>query len=144
MEREFTNEQARTPLWRFAIRVYPEFKDELLSWQTNQQLNINDLLAIAYAMKHGYELADQWWLDEPLVQVRKLIHRVRLIRTRLKGEACYKEAQQLELQLEALDLQRLHQLLHEGHYAISIHALSKNLAIKKGAIAPLIKRLSSY
>lgn len=133
---------AQTPLWRFAIRVYPDFKAELLAWQLSHQVSVNDLLALAFASAQGYQLPDQWWRDDFLVQIRRLTIRTRALRENLKGQVHYPCAKSLELNLEAIDIIRLQQLFTLGDCLPNIHHYANHSGIKKGAIAPLIKRLS--
>ena len=131
-------------MWRFATHVYPSFKNELLRWQNSQQLNVNDLLALAFALKHQSALPEHWWLDPTLVRLRCLTHRVRSIRLVLKGKPSYPQAKAFELGLEALDIERLAQLLQPGDCTMNIALYENRAGIEKGAIAPFIQRLSDY
>lgn len=142
MGQEFTNALQQTPLWRFANRVYLPNKIELLAWQNDKAAQVNDIIAIAFALQRGLSLPTCWWQDDTLTQLRPLIGRVRECRTGLDG-ALKDAALTFELMLEGLDIQLLQSLfVHAplgpsdlvGHYELSV-------GVKKGALAPLVQTL---
>jgi hypothetical protein len=142
MGQEFTNALQQTPLWRFANRVYLPNKIALLAWQNDNAAQVNDIIAIAFALQRGLSLPDCWWQDDTLARLRALIGRVRNYRYGLDG-ALKRDALTFELMLEGLDIQRLQSLfVYSGlgsgdlvdHYELFI-------GVKKGALAPLVHTL---
>lgn len=141
MAQEFTNALQHTPLWQFALRVYPPNHHELLTWQNEQHAQVNDLIAIAFCIFNSTTLPIRWWQDRYLIVVRQLIIRTRDVRSQSKGTINYELAKRFELNLEGLDILLLQQMMISGDATKLASAYELHLGIKKGALAPLIKRL---
>ncbi|WP_320823058.1 hypothetical protein [Reinekea sp.] len=142
MGREFTNALQQTPLWHYANRVYLPNKELLLAWQNDNSAQVNDIIAIVYALQQGLTLPAFWWQGDRHARLRRLIERTRRHRQGLDG-ALKRNALAFELMLEGLDIQLLQYRLVPaereaidlvGHYALF-------LGVEKGALAPLIDTL---
>lgn len=143
MGREFTNALNETPLWQFALAVYPTHHKALLTWQDQSGANVNILLALAYGQQHQHYLPLNFQDDTTFQQLDNLTKRLRQLRKGLKTTAAlYEQAKALELSVEGLQIIRLQQCLKAGVNDDFIKTYEKVLGIKKGALAPFINTLS--
>jgi|TARA_B110000503_G_C7056017_1_gene374479 hypothetical protein len=142
MGQEFTNALQQTPLWRFANRVYLPNKIALLAWQDDNAAQVNDIIAIAFALQQGLSLPACWWQGDSIAHLRGLIGRVRHYRTDLDG-ALKRNALTFELMLEGLDIQLLQALFVDAELGSGglVEHYELSLGVKKGALAPLIQTL---
>ena len=141
---ESTNALQQTPLWRFANRVYLPNKMLLLAWQNDNAAQVNDIIAIAYALQQGLTLPAYWWQGDRLARLRRLIGRTRRHRQQQDGPL-KRNALAFELMLEGLDIQLLQSLLvpsAPGTLDLVDH-YEGFLDVKKGALAPLVATLLS-
>lgn len=143
MAREFTNALQHTPLWQFALSVYPANQSELLVWQNENRAQVNDLIAIAFCVINSVTLPMKWWQDEKLMAVRQLTARARAVRHQSKGTDHYGLAKQFEVNLEGVDILLLQQMTAVGDVTERLPTYELHLGIKKGALAPLVERLVS-
>lgn len=143
MEREFTNALASIPLWSFAIRVYPEFKSTLLGWQDDQSASVNDLLTLAFAKQHSLMLPSFWWQQARIQQNRQLIARVRCLRKQPKP-LTREQLLDLELRLEAIDIQLLSGLLSKGDTLRNEAQYAEHLGVSTSAISQFTSELAQY
>lgn len=134
MVRDVTKALSLTPLWSFALEVYPDNKSALLDWQNSHHAHVNDLIALAYCRQYGVALPSQWWLNPIVIRTRKLVNRARSIR-RAASLRLTSDALHFELMLEGIDLQLLQGLFitkpsqrceieYEHHLGLSEGALS--------------------
>ncbi|EAR07251.1 hypothetical protein MED297_05384 [Reinekea sp. MED297] len=149
MEREFTNALSNTPLWRFALTVYPHHQQALLAWQDEAGANVNRLLLFAYCQRNRCNLAADGFESPALNRLEELIKRVRLVRKTQRGAARV-SLKSFELELEGLHLQLLDTLAqwpsdgtdrHPPDVVITRYEVQ--LGIKKGALAPFIATLAN-
>jgi len=142
MGREFTNALQQTPLWRYANRVYLPNKILLLAWQNDNAAQVNDIIAIAYALQQGLTLPSYWWQGDELARLRGLIGRTRRHRQQQVGPL-KRTALALELMLEGLDIQLLQSLMVPSAPATLdlVDHYERFLDVKKGALAPLVDTL---
>lgn len=146
--REFTNALSNTPLWRFALAVYPHHQEALLAWQDEAGANVNRLLAFAYCQRYRCKLAEPGFERPAINRLEQLIQRVRLLRE-LQGGAARANVKTWELELEGLHLQLLDTLIHwppDGTVMCSPEVMMTRyefqIGLKKGALAPFIKTLA--
>lgn len=148
MEREFTNALCNTPLWSFALSVYPQYQSRLLSLQDDHGANVNRLLAYAFADSGHYELPDTVLNAPRMRRLEALIMRVRRIRRQSSEEPGRSELKRFELELEGLHLILLNSAMQpvtaeSASRAMqrSADAYEKQLGIKKGTLVPFIRQL---
>jgi hypothetical protein len=140
MEREFTNALSQTPLWQFALQVYPKHQAILLHWQDSLGASVNDLLLLAYAKKNEFSVQPFWWQQRYFNITRPLLLRIRQLRRARQGHVDYEHSKQLELAVEGLDILMLQACLVAEKSALPncLSQYEKHLGIKKGALAPFL------
>lgn len=103
----------RQSLWRFALDVYPRAKTELLHWQDNYGLHVNDLLLLAFARRRDTGIDLETWYRIERSRPRRLLRRVRRLRYGYeRDDPRRKTALDWELLLERIDLALLAECLH--------------------------------
>ncbi len=145
MGREFTNALLQTPLWQFALIVYPQNKRNLLRWQDQHSANVNDLIALAYAQSQKIGLPNQWWRRPTLQRIKDITNRIRQLRKKSHDDQ-HQRFLEFELMLEGLQIQLLQDMFHfdesANNQAINnILDYEKFIGTKKGALAPFIQTL---
>jgi len=116
----------------------------LLAWQNDNAAQVNDIIAIAYALQQGLTLPAYWWQGDRLARLRRLIGRTRRHRQQL-NDPLKRNALAFELMLEGLDIQLLQShLVPSAPGALDlVDHYEGFLDVKKGALAPLVATLLS-
>lgn len=143
MGSEFTNALSNTPLWQFALHVYPQHHSDLLDWQDNLGASVNDLLALAFAIKTEQSLVPYWWRNPWFQKTRPLLLRTRKIRLAHKCQPDYSDSQRFELEQEGIDIMLLQQCLiaQPTELTNNLSQYANHLGIKKGTLAPFLQSL---